>query len=115
MADRIPISNGFYVKFSPNGRALSAGREEDEVLPEVLFWLRMNPGHQNNPPVQQWYLRKQEQIKEDLQQQRSRLEREKINKAVDRAARQSGCRDKAMIELVREEVFRTRGVPQYED
>ena len=63
--DRIPISEGFYIGFSKDGRAISRGREETEVLPGVLFWFRRNEGGQNYQLVEKWIQQKMKQIEED--------------------------------------------------
>ena len=113
MNDRIPISTGFHIRFSKDGRALSAGREETQVLPEVRFWLYAHQGHENYGRVQQWCTQKENQIKEDMQDQQVVVRRKQLNEAVDRAARESGLRDKRLIELVRAETFKAHGIPQH--
>jgi hypothetical protein len=115
MTDRIPISAGFYINFSKDGRAISAGREEGLVLPLVLFWLHMHPRHENYERVQNWCTQKQKQTEEESGTQRVRMARGQLNELIDRAARESGLRDKDFIELIRTDAFRRRGIPQNEE
>lgn len=112
--DRIPISEGFYIGFSKDGRAISRGREEPEVLPGALFWLRRNEGGQNYQLVEKWIQQKTKQIEEDADVQNIRVRRQEINDAVDKAARESALRDPNLIELVRTATFEANGIPQNE-
>ncbi len=115
MTGRIPISSGFYIQFSKDGRAISAGLEESQVLPQVQFWLYAHQGEENYERVQQWYTQKSKQIEEDVQKQQIRAKREQIIDSVERAACESGLRDRKLIDLVRAETLKAHGIPQDED
>jgi hypothetical protein len=108
--ERIPISAGFYITFSKDGRSLSAGREESQVLPQVMFWLGMHDGDENYQLVEKWVEQKKKQVEEDVREHKIRLKREELSDSVDRAARESGLRDRRLIELVRAQTFKTNGI-----
>ena len=115
MNERIPIITGFYIQFTKDGRALSRGLEESQALPTALFWLRTHEGDRNHQLVQRWVQQKQQQIVEDVREQRIKAMREEINASVDRAARESNLRDRELIELVRAETLKAHGMPPAED
>lgn len=112
---RIPISEGFHIYFSKDGRALSRGLEESLVLPSVLFWLRTHKGKENYLSVEKWVGQKTKQLEAETLRQQRHTTRAEINRSVDRAARESVLHDKELTELVRTEIFRLRGISEFED
>lgn len=112
---RIPISAGFFVYFSKDGRALSGGREEPLVLPEVLFWLRTHEGDANYESVEKWLRQKSEQLEVEVDAERARARREELNRLFDRAARTSRLHDKELKDLLRDDLFRRKGISQNDD
>jgi hypothetical protein len=111
---RIPISTGFFVYFSKDGRALSAEREEP-VLSEVLFWLRTHEGDASYESVGKWLRQKSEQLEVEAGAERIRASREELNRSFDRAARTSRLHDKELSDLARAEQFRRKGISQDDD
>jgi len=109
MGERIPIATGFFIELN-NGRAINRSREESEVLPMVLFWLRTHPGDERYNLVEQWVEQKEKQIEDDVRERRINAKRDEISAVVDRAARESKLRDRELIEIVRTEVLKIHGL-----
>jgi hypothetical protein len=106
---RIPISRGFYIQLSTDGRALSSGLPDDKVLPTVEDWLTTHEGHADHSIVEQWIQQKRAQVDEDSRLQEVRKEREQVNTLVDRAIRQSGTSlPKELKKVIRDPTFSRR-------
>src|SRR5258708_36473119 len=111
---RLPICQGFYIKFSKSGHALNQGLEESEVLPAVIRWLQTHEGNKDYQLVEEWVQQKTKQVEEDLEVQRTRAKRQEINNSVDNAARGSKL-NKDLIELVRIVTFQAKGISPKEE
>jgi hypothetical protein len=110
---RVPISQGFYIQLSPDGHALHRGCDESVVLQSVESWLQRNKDHKEFALAEQWLQQKKKQTQEDILVQDTRARREDINEMVDKNTR--GLRDKKLVEVVREQAFRVRGISPKED
>jgi hypothetical protein len=80
---KIPINKGFYIYFSPDGRALSRGREEKDVLRLVWRWLIVNEGHPDHQLVRLWWDQKAAQEQADARTQAAREKRLKAERQID--------------------------------
>ena len=110
--ERLPISAGFYLAFSKDGRAISSGRNDSQVMAEVSVWMETHEGHQNYSHVSAWVEQKSKQIEADALERRIVLRRDELHAAVDKAARESGLRDKNLIALARTATFKAFGIPE---
>jgi hypothetical protein len=110
---RIPISQGFYIQLSRDGYALHHGCDESVVLQGVESWLRRNKDHKDFALVEEWLQQKKKQMQEDNLVQNTRAQREAINEMVDKNTR--GQRDKIIVEVIREQAFKVRGISPKED
>jgi len=82
---RVPISRGFYIEFSNDGRAVNHGLPDDEVLAAVEDWLTKHLRHADHAFAEQWLQAKRKQAEEDRQTQFLRTQRQEINALVDRS------------------------------
>jgi hypothetical protein len=111
---RIPISEGFYIYFSSDGRAMFHGRKDFLVLDAVEHWLNANKNDCDYQLVTEWVEQRKRQMADDVERQRIRAKRKEINDSVDRAAR--GTRlDKDLVEIVRSTELAAKGIPPKED
>ena len=111
---QVPISQGFYIQFSPDGHAFHRGCDESEVLQRVESWLQRHKDHKDCTLVESWLQQKVKQMQEDILVQYTRAQRKAINEIVEKNARKSGL-SKKLTELVREHTFKLNGISPKED
>jgi hypothetical protein len=61
--------------------------------------------------VEKWVEQKKKQVEEDVWEHKIRVKRGELSDSVDGAARESGLRDRDLIELVRAQTFKANGIP----
>jgi len=81
----------------------------------VRFWQERHKAHPDYELVESWIQQKEKQMMEEIQTHKIRRKREEINLLVDKSARESGLRDRNLIEMVRAETLKFYGISQAED
>jgi hypothetical protein len=115
---RFPISKGFSISFSADGRAHSHGKPGAEALDAVEEWLLTHAMHEKREFVEQWIKREREQIEADKNLQTARVKRAKIITGVDEVVRKSGLPkplQKVVGDVARSEALKARGIPEKEE
>jgi Tol biopolymer transport system component len=87
MSQRLPIATGFFIELK-DGRAISRGLEEAEVIPAVQFWLNTHQhDHSLHTLVKQWLEQKEKQVQAERQEAVLDTKREYAHTVADEIAR----------------------------
>lgn len=89
---------------------MNRGRNEAEVVPTVLFWLRTHEGHKNHDLVKQWLAQKEIQMKEDIQAGVFRVKKEHVERVVENVCKGKLLRKPDLVRAVRDAVLKLYGL-----
>ncbi|HWQ52256.1 MAG TPA: hypothetical protein VN442_01140 [Bryobacteraceae bacterium] len=113
---RVPISVGFSISFSIDGRALSQGKTVEVAIDFLESWMPTHVDDVKYALVEEWIRQAQKQIEEDRQLQKTRKKREEINASVDKALRENPEKlGKELSDIARRTTLEAHGILPEDD